>query len=202
MSLEKRTQALLELIADDRRRGCGTAVDAGHREAGEIAGNAWAQARRRLRETLAAERSRLRERLGAAEAHLENERRQHDQRRSAALLAAAWNALPAALEARWADGEARRRWVSHIAEAALRQLPGGDWSVAHAPGLESAEREALAARLAGAGDDPPTIAPDEALRAGLKLRSGANLVDGSLEGLLDERTAIEARLLDRLEGAT
>jgi hypothetical protein len=41
--------------------------------------------------------------------------------------------------------------------------------------------------------------PDPAVRAGLRVHAGHNVVDGSAAGLLVDRAAIEARLLARLE---
>ena len=130
MSLTLRTRALLNLIEEDRARACAQSDALGQREADEILRTGRAEARERVRETLAVERTWLRNRLGAAEARLANERRQHDQRRAMALLARAWERLPAELERRWADANGRAAWVRHIGEAGAGSLPKAPWTIA------------------------------------------------------------------------
>jgi hypothetical protein len=147
MSLALRTQALLDLIAGDQARVCDDTRASGQREAAGILRAGRAEARARVRETLAAERTRFGERLGAAEARLANERRQHDQRRAMALLAAAWERLPDELARRWSDAIGRGAWVRHICEAGTGSLPKGPWTVEHAPGLADGDRAAITAQV-------------------------------------------------------
>jgi hypothetical protein len=197
-------QALLALVESDRaaRR------ELIEREAREAAREILAQARRAARERVHAalqpERRRLREGLASLEARFATERRLAAQRRLRERLDEAWRALPGALAARWADSAGREQWTGHMRASALDALGKGPWRIDHAPGWPQAEREAFARELAAHGPGPVEFAQSSALAAGLVVRAGGNVVDGSLAGLLADRDALDARLADALgfgEGA-
>lgn len=198
MNTEDKTQALLELIAADRDRQCEATLDDAHQRAASLLAEARATARKRLREAFASERAHAEERLAAARARLQTARRMHEQKRSALLLARAWRLLPEELMRRWGDETARLAWVRHIVEAGREVLPPGDWRIEHAPRWPSAEQGSLAQEL---GFRPEFFA-DPAIRAGLRIRTHGNVLDGTLDGLLADRAEIGAQLLNHLGGGT
>jgi len=191
-------QALLSLVESDRvarRELIG-------REAREAARELLAQARRAARERVHAalqpERRRLREGLAGLEARLATEKRLAAQHRLRERLDEAWRALPGALAARWDDATARVQWTGHVRATALDALGKGEWRVDHAPGWKEPEREAFAGELVAHGTGPVDFVESAALAAGLVVRAGGNVVDGSLAGLLADRDALDARLADSL----
>jgi len=82
----------------------------------------------------------------------------------------------------------------------LRLLADGDGE-GREPDWPAAEQQALAQQLAEASGATPQFEPDARIRAGLKVAAGGNVVDGTLDGLLAERSSLEARLLRLLEAA-
>ena len=201
MTLARCMQALLDLVETDRSCTCNAVLGEARERATAMLAAAHAQARARMRQAFGEERERREIRLAEAQARLQTHRRLHDQRHAAALLAAGWKRLPDALIVRWRQSEARRAWVEGVVAQARVALPRTPWRIVHAGGWPEDERAALAAALAGQLDAAPQLVPDEALRAGLKVAAGGNVVDGTLAGLLADRAEAGAKLLHHLEGA-
>lgn len=195
MTLERRTQALLELVEDDRRAQCAAITAQAEQQATAALDQARAEARQRVREAFAEERARLQSRLAAARAELQTRQRLHEQQQATAWLATGWQRLPPALRERWADAAARRQWVDAAVAEAAEVLAPGDWRIVHAPGWPADERRALAARLQSGHGSGVEFTEHAGLGAGLRIVAGRNVVDATLEGLLADREAIGARLL-------
>lgn len=191
-AVERPLQALLALLQNEQRARCEQIAAAAQAEADALRARSRAEALARVREAFAEQRQRRAERLAAAQARLATQRRLHAQRHTAALLARALQQLPRELCGLWADPAARRAWVVATLASARRQLPAGAWVLRHAPGLGDEDRAALAAPGLRFEEDP-------ALRAGLRVQAGANVVDGSLVGLMADPADFEAQLLRSLE---
>ena len=194
MTLAARTQALLDLVEQERERQCSALLDEARAKAAALQAESRAQARQRMREAFAEERARTQARLTAARAELQTRRRVHAQRRLEALLALAWQQLPAALDERWREAASRAAWVAMAFGQARHALAPGTWQVTHAPGWPQPEREACAV--------PPLalrFESDERIGAGLRVAAAGNVVDATREGLLDDRDEIGGRLVGLLE---
>jgi hypothetical protein len=201
MTVARQEEALLALVEADRDRRCGAILDAARAQAAALAAESHAAARARMRAAFAEERERVAARVAAAKANLETRRRIAQQQRAAALLAAAWQRLPAALAARWREDDARRAWVRCMAEDARRALPRSAWTVVHAPGLPAAERAALAAELRAGHGVEISFVEDPSLRAGLRIAADGNAVDGTAGGLVADRAEVGSHLLALLADA-
>ena len=199
MSLESRMQGLLGIVETDRKRRRDAIVDEARARAAAAVAEAHAEARARMRSAFADERRRLESRIAAARARLLTHQRGRERRRAADLLAAGSHKLVAALGARWRDPRSRESWAAAVIVEARKALPRGVWRIVHAPGWPDAEREALAATLALELGAPPEFVAVEAVRAGLKVTSGGNVIDGTLDGLTADRAEIGSRLLAALE---
>ncbi|MBM4443082.1 MAG: hypothetical protein FJ027_21940, partial [Candidatus Rokubacteria bacterium] len=123
------------------------------------------------------------------------------QRRGAAQLRETWQLLPGALLRRWEKPEWRERWTASAAERALAVLAPRDWRIAHPPGWPEPERQQFAKLVSAKLESPPAFGPDAKIRAGLRIRAGDTVLDATLEGMLAERPAVEARLLYHLAKA-
>ena len=137
-------------------------------------------------------------RLSAARARLATRRRLAEQQRASVLLKAGWHALPGALVARWQDPAARATWVAGALASAGARLPRGEWRVTYASGLTEEERARCKAALAGEGVSVD-FRENAALRAGVRVNAGANVIDSTLAGLMADRAEIGAQLLRALE---
>lgn len=199
MTLESRMQGLLDLVEADRQRGCDAILREARTRAAAAVGAAHAEARARIRSVFDEERRRLEERVIAARARLMTHRRMREQRRAGDFLAAGWLRLGAALCERWRDPQCRQAWIASVIAEARKALPNDAWHIVHAPGWPDDEREVLAAKLTTALGTTPRFAVADAIRAGLRVSAGGNVIDGTLDGLLADRAEIGARLLGALE---
>lgn len=197
-TVETQMQALLTLLEEDRRRQCDALIAGADARARAVLRQAQDDARVRMRAAFAAERQQLEQQVKAAAARLQTERRLSEQERRAQLLRLAWDMLPAALLQCWQDPDRRRKWVVQAIDSAQRLLPHDSWTLRVAPGWPAQEREqalrSVASRLGAMPD-----CSEAALQAGLLIVAGGSRLDATLAGLLADRAAIEARLLDYLE---
>jgi hypothetical protein len=199
MTLERRMQALLDLVEEDRRARCDAiAVEAEGRARTALA-DAHREARDRMRDAFAEERRHAAERLASARAQLATQRRHAEQRRAAALLEAGLANLPAVLEQRWHDVRTRGAWIDAVVERASAVLPHDAWRVAHPVYWPTAEQQVMAARVAGVTGVAPEFTVDARIAAGLRIAANGIVVDGTLAGLMADRSAVGARLLGLLE---
>jgi hypothetical protein len=199
MTLDRQKQALLALVEADRAQKC-AAIEADARtRCVALLAQAHADARAKMRAAFAEERAHRDLRIAAAQATLQTRLRLALQHRSATFLAAGWRRLPRALEARWADATARRSWVDAIVGEAHDALPKAELRIAHPPTWVADERDSVTARITGEFGHGPTLAADPAITAGLRITAGANVIDGTRDGLCADRAEIGARLLHELE---
>jgi hypothetical protein len=199
MTLARREEALLALVEGDRAAQCDAILAEARGRARALLDDARADALARVREVFAEERHRAHETMAAARAKLQTRRRLHDQHRTAALLALAWQRLPDALRERWRDDAARARWIDAILAVALQVLPRTQWRIVHGPDWPEGERKAILSRVAPQLDAAPAFDNDDGIVAGLRIAAGGNVVDGTLAGLVDDRAEVGARMLRHLE---
>lgn len=199
MSVERQTQALLTLLEDDRQQQCEALLADARARADGVLRQAHRDARARMRAAFAAERQRLDEQLQAAGARLQTEHRLSEQERRAQMLRLAWDMLPEALRQRWQDPRRRSQWVAQAIDSAQHLLPRDPWHLNVAPGWPAQEREQALQSVALLLGTLPDCSETADLQAGLLISAGGNRLDATLGGLLADRGAIEARLLDHLE---
>jgi len=201
MTIDRRTQALLELVGGHRRTQVDAILAGAREQAAALLAQARAEARQQVRELFAEERERAAAKLAAAQARLQTQRRLHQQRQASAWLALAWRRLPQALRERWNDPRGRRQWVEMALARAGEVLQPGRWQLVFAPDWPADERQALAQRLAAASGISADFSADENLEAGLRIVAEGNVVDATLAGLTADRNDIGARLLAEPEAA-
>jgi len=197
MSVEATTRALLDLVEAERVRQCEAVLDAARAEAAKTLAHAHADARATVLRTFTDSRERHAARIDAAKAELATRQRIAEQQRIARQIAEGWQLLPAELIRRWRSPALRRQWAEHVVALARTLLPRGPWRIAHPPDWPESERTALAALL----DTAPEFVTEPAHRAGLAIASSANVIDGTLEGLIADRDEVAAQLLSELERA-
>lgn len=197
--VETQMQALLTLLEEDRKRQCDALISDAQARASGVVQQARRDALARVRAVFAVERQRLDEQLKAAAASLQTERRLSEQERLAQLLELAWQMLPEALLERWQDPGRRRKWVAHVIDMAQQLLPHPMWTLRVAPGWPAEERDQALQAVARRLGYTPDCSEDADIQAGLLIMAAGNRLDATLGGLLADRAAVEARLLDYLE---
>lgn len=194
----QQTQALLALVEADRAAKCAALQNAARTLATELTAQAHATARQRMRRAIDDERALRAERVGAAAAELQTRRRLAEQARDTALLTNGWEALPAALAARWRDAAARAAWVQRAIAEATAALPRAAWRIVHAPGWPAQEIAAVAGEIAAVTGAAPSFGADAAIAGGLSIAVAGTAIDATVHGLLADRAEIGARLLHAL----
>jgi hypothetical protein len=193
--LNDRARQLLAVVEQAREQRCAELLDAARAQAQRLVKQARQSARSRLHHEVVLARGQLRHQRELAQAARDAERRRARHGADRQLLDAAWRQLREALAQRWHGPQSRRVWVAAVIEQAEARLVDRQWRIEHPVDWPEPERMALEQRLArGSGPGAAFIA-DPTLSAGLRVRAGDTVVDGSSDGLLRDRRHIEARLL-------
>ena len=192
-AVELQVAALLERVHRVRDETIGTLRAEGARSAEAVLAAARRDARRLVRTAAREKRERVRDRCRRALADVDASQRRSEFEAERRAVEAALALLPGALERRWRDPDARRRWCLNAVQLAAARLVARDWTIAFAGEPGVAERAALDARVASAGARA-TFVPGAA-RAGLVISAAASRVDATVDGLTGDREAIAARLL-------
>jgi hypothetical protein len=200
MNLDERRKALLRLVQEYRDRECRRILADARKEAAELRRQSFHKQRALLHSRIVAEQSRARVRIQAARAERATQGRWASEKRNLELLQAAWPLVRERLVARWRVSEQRRRWTETYLRRALDLLPGGRWTIRHAPEWCDRERREALAELTEVLGQPPRFQSEEGMEAGLIIESGAAALDASLRGLLQDRAGLEARLLALVAG--
>lgn len=202
MNVDAQAQALLDLVEADRACQIERIVADAKGRAAALRAQARADSRQRMRQAFAEQRALQREQVAAAQARLATKRRLHEQQRTAATLRLAWDRFPGELLCLWRDATTRRCWVSKVLESARPLMQGGAWHIAHAIDWPVAEQLAAVQALQCDADAAPAFEPDARISAGLKIVAAGNVIDGTLDGLLADRSELESRLLHLLESSS
>jgi hypothetical protein len=193
MSPEESYAELLALVESERERRCAEAARRAQDEERGILSDARREARRRARAAFDALREQSAGELRAARAELETARRRVRLAADRLVAERGFARLEQELRRRWSDPAARRAWIAAALECASRALREGSWTVGCPARLDDAERRSLEARPGA------RLAPDESLAAGIRVEGAGACVDATLGGLLEDRRALEARLLGEVE---
>lgn len=195
-------QALIAHLAQQRDHSLSRIRRQADAEAAALLAEARRRARARLQDAVAEERRRAERELRGTTARAETRLRQRFHETALDLLERTMPLLAEALEQRWQDAAARRRWLDDALELARRRLPAGSWTVEHPPGLAAEELRAALGKVSVPQADlsvEPRPAPE--LSAGIRVHCGGARLDASPAGLLVDPERIQGLLLARLEGA-
>jgi F0F1-type ATP synthase membrane subunit b/b' len=193
--VRKQADALKQLLEQSRNAHCRTVHDQAEAQAAEIRKRARRAARDRVSKAAHEERARLERELRLVEAEIETERRRRGRLRDSALIEAGRAALASALAKRWGDPAERAEWAEAAVIEAGEVLLGRAWVLEHPASWAADEREqALAFARERCGVEIEAQA-DEALAAGLRVRTDGASVDMSVAGLLANERSLEGALL-------
>jgi hypothetical protein len=198
MKRDEAVNALLQVIAQNRETSCREERERSAAERRAILEAAYTDARKRVRPAVDEASRRPADRLARAQAQRRTRERLEHQRRVKARLQRAWGLLRESLERLWLDPDGRRGWAERAALRAAEALPPGEWQIAHPAGWPEEEKRRMRQWLRERGVSVTAFAPDTLARAGLRFASAHTVLDATLEGLLADRAAVEARLLFHL----
>jgi len=194
-------EALIELITATRNTRGAEILEQAHQQARARIRGAFQEARQRVNRALDEERVRAHGLLAINAARLETHNRQRYQDAVQHMLARTRHRLDAALLARWRHAQQRRQWLEHLLDQALRYLPKARWEIGHPADWDGAEIAAWFDRIAEHTGTRPLLRGDVHIAAGLRIQAGGACLDGTLDGLLADERAVQAKLLAQLEVA-
>lgn len=200
-SIDTPREALIELIVAARNARSSELLDDAREQAQARVRNAFREARQRVSRAVDEERIRAHGLLALNEARLETHNRQRYQDAVQHMLARTRYRLDAALRARWQQPEHRGLWLADLFTQALQRLPAAPWSIEHPPGWDSVEIAPWLDRIQARSGVAPRLQSDERIQGGLRIKAAGAGLDGTIDGLLADEGAVQARLLAYLEAA-
>ena len=192
--LEVQTRALLHRL--EREQGLRTrrAQEDAAEQARDIARRARSEARARVHQAVLDTRREIESAIARRTAAIETRRRSARQATLRRLLDDAWQRLPAALEARWEQPDARATWCRSACAQATRSLLRTERVVVE---LDPRWRDELApvAQAALRAGGVIEVEAVDGLGVGLRLRGGRACIDATVRGLVAARERVAAELL-------
>ncbi len=169
------------------------------RDAQSILVQARAAARAQLHEAIVELREESHRRLTRAKAQFATQKRALEQGRAAKAVDEALPLLQEALLARWRDPEERQQWTDAVARQCVARLRRDAWVVHHPAGWSKKEQERFLAALGN--DREVAFMADKAIACGLRISADGAELDATPQGLLADKTAVAALLLEELGGS-
>ena len=188
-------QHLLAVVEQRRSERCREVLDQARDQARQLIKQAYRDERERMHRELVELRQKLRQQMVSLGARRETRKRQQRQHADEELLVTSWQLLHEALLHRWRDAMMRGRWVEDVVEQAASVLIDHHWIIEHPIDWPAEERLALQQLLEQRSERALHFEGQPAIAAGLRICAGGACVDGSVDGLLRERLAVEAVLL-------
>jgi hypothetical protein len=189
---------LLTVVEQRRSERCKDVLDKAHEQAQQLIKQAYRDERQRMHRELGETRQQLHQQMVSVVARRQTGKRQRRQRADEELLTTTWLNLHEALLHRWRDSVMRQQWVDGLVEQAAAVLVDRHWLIEHPFDWPAQERSALQLRLQKQLAHTPHFEVKSTIAAGLRICADGACVDGSADGLLRERLAIEAVLLARI----
>lgn len=192
-------RALLHLVENHRQAECQTILEQAKQEAERIIKTAEQVAARRKSAAEAAARSRMEKTLAAVRAQHATEIRQHRLNQTRDQLQRGFQQLQSALQQGWAEPARRMQWLVFLVDQANRFLPVGTWQIQHPQDWDPGEVAHLKIQMQATEADAPVFEADADITAGLRIGCRGAWVDGTVQGILKDRSGVEAILLALLE---
>jgi hypothetical protein len=193
--LDLQVESVLRALRAQQDMRCRGIESAAERRAEKLLSDSRQRMRQRVHKAVVEER-RLRETaLLDARHRIETAERLEVQQQYRKFLQEAVPLLAAELEERWQDSGLRRNWCEMaIAEAAAR-LANDPWTVEHPRAWSGEDGAWLEQAVEAHGLPKPVLQEDAAITAGLRVRLGSACLDATIDGLMADIRAVDARLL-------
>lgn len=189
---------LLDVVTESRNKRCAKAHEDAQEQVNEIMRQAHAQCRKRMHRHVNILREKYRVRSSSAYARNQTLLRNQHQKADRAVLDVAWPVLREAMQALWDKPISRGEWVDAAIANASDSLLGHAWSVEYPRGINDEELKMLKQKVARSqGSEPRLVAKDDIV-AGIRITVDGTVSDATLDGLLNQKEAIEASMIARI----
>ena len=192
---DARIRHLLQVVERHRQERCRDLLEQAHGQARQVIRQAHSEARARVHQDILEVREQYRHKIRSAEARTVTRVRQRRQTADRELLMTIMEPLRVALLRRWRRHETRQQWIRALVQQASVTLVSTHWSIEHPADWPLQERTALEVQLNREVQSALRFEAQPSIPAGLRICAGGAYVDGTVEGLLRDRTRIEALLL-------
>ena len=193
--LSLQVESLLEAVRARQENQCRQIESAAKQRAERLLRESRRALRERLRQAVNEERRRRASALLEARQRMETVQRRQVQAHYEQLLRNIWPELIKELEHRWSNTEDRRSWCEMLIDEAERLLSAQGWTIEYPEAWSKKDADWLAQLLKKRGLPDPSLRGDPGIKAGLRIRLETACLDGTIDGLLARRTAVEAKLL-------
>jgi hypothetical protein len=190
---------LLGIVVENREKRCAELREKACQEAREIIKQAHARSRARLHRHIDALREKYRVRVSSAHAHNQTLLRQQHQKTDRAILDIAWPVLRKAMLALWKDPDSRRKWLHAAIASAVSRLREHGGRIEHPLIMSEEELKWMKQQFPHNIGKKPDFAACDDLEAGIRIIADGTVMDASLEGLLKQKTSIEATMIARVK---
>lgn len=199
--IDLQLENLLEAVKRQQAARCQEISGRGRQRATQLLRAARRQGRIRMHQAVVEERQRIEAALLQARGRVRTQRRRLLQQRYQALLNDGWALLEAALRARWQDPGQRRAWCESLLADGLKVFGDAPLVIEHPVGWPEDDQAWLREQLRKASGADPEYRADESIECGLRICTPQACLDGTLPGLLADRTSAQAILLAAWERA-
>lgn len=193
--LDLQLRSVLDALGAQQDNRCREIESAATRKAEQLLAETRHRMRERVHRAVTEERQRRETAVLESRHRIETASRRRVQAHYRDFLQDAMPLLQAALEQRWRDTETRRSWCEMLLGEAADRLPAERWSIEHPDDWSGGDTRWLAEAFAARDLPRPELVADADIVAGLRVRLGPACLDATLDGLLANRDAAEARLL-------
>ena len=193
---------LLDVVAANRDKRCAEENKRARRQADEIIRQAHKTCRARMHRHINALREKYRVRSSSAYARNQTMLRNQQQKADRAMLDQAWPDLRDAMQTFWNNQASRKEWIEAAMASALSRVLGYVWRVEYPRGLDEEELKMLKQEIGQIkGNEPEFVAQGDVV-AGIRIIVDGTVIDATLEGLLNQKSTIEATMIARIKRET
>ena len=193
--LDLQVRSVLDALAAQHDGRCREIESAAARKADQLLTDTRQRMRERVHRAVTEERQRRETALMECRHRIETAGRRRVQEHYRTFLQNAMPLLRAELEQRWTDAGTRRSWCEMLLAEAADKLPPDRWTIEHPGDWSGSDTRGLEQAFAARELPAPEFVEDADIAAGLRARLGSACLDATLDGLMTNRDAVEARLL-------
>lgn len=193
--IDAQVQRLLDIVRLYQQEQSDALLSEAQRESREVIRQAYQLARNNVHQDIQLTRQHIRDTMAAARAKQHTLMMQQRHTAASSFLEQCWGMLEQSLQARWQQPEYRWAWVTKILSTASAVVPAKEWLVEHPLDWASQEQQQLADQVKTRPDIQLQFNSMSELTAGIRISADGAIVDGSLQGLMADRSAIEALIL-------
>ena len=190
---------LLGIVVENREKRCAEVRNNALQQAGEIIRQAYTKSRARMHRHINALREKQRQRVSSAIARNQTLLRQQHQKADRAIIDMAWPMLRKAMQALWNDTASRQNWLDAVMASAADRLLQQDIRIEHSLNMSEQELSRMKQQWFNSNGNEPDLQGCEDIDAGIRIIAQGTVIDATLDGLLKQRTSIEALLIARVK---